>query len=80
LKEDKSEIQSLNAFIADFYLKHASIKDFSSRRIPYHYDLACMYKELVTFLRSQQSRAVSRVDRQTYLRVRIFFFYLKEKN
>ncbi len=70
MKDDTNEIRSLNTFLADFYIKHPSIKDFASRRIPYHYDQAHMYKDLVTYLRSQDSRAINRADRQTYLRVR----------
>jgi len=77
LKEDTNEIRSLNAFLADFHTKHPSIKEFSTRRIPYHYDEANMPKELVTYLRSQASRDVNRLERQTYLRVRLFsFFYI----
>ena len=58
--------------MADFYLKHSTIKDFSSRRIPYHYEQGHMYKDLVTYLRSSESRHISRIDRQAYLRVSIF--------
>ncbi|CAF0915376.1 unnamed protein product [Rotaria sordida] len=70
LKENTDEIRSLNSFMADFYLKHSTIKDFSSRRIPYHYEQGHMYKELVTYLRSSESRKISRIDRQAYLRRR----------
>jgi hypothetical protein len=73
LKENSDEIHPLNAFMAHFYLKNPSSKEFSARRIPYHFDKAALYKELVTYLRSQESRLVTRQDRQTYLRVRIFY-------
>ena len=76
MKENTEEIKSLNAFMADYYLKYPTIKEFSSRRIPYHYEQAHMYKELVTYLRSSESRYVGRLDRQTYLRVRIRFSFI----
>ena len=66
------EIRSLHTFLADFFRKHSTIKDFSSRRVPYHYEQASMFTELVAYLRSQDSRRVGRNDRQAYLRVRIF--------
>ena len=72
MKDETNEIRSLHAFLAEFYIKHGSIKHFSSRRVPYHYDQASMFKELITYLRSQDSRNVGRIDRQTYLRVRLF--------
>lgn len=74
MKEDTNEIRLTNAFMADFCMKHPSIKEFSARRIPYHYDEAGMYKELITFLRSQNSRGVTRAERQNFLRVRIYLF------
>ncbi len=87
MKDNVNEIRSLNAFLAEFYIKHSSIKDFACRRVPYHYDQASMPKELITYLRSQDSRHVGRLDRQSYLRVRlknkmklfdmIFFCYLE---
>ncbi len=87
MKDNVDEIRSLNAFLAEFYHKHSSIKDFACRRVPYHYDQASMPKELIAYLRSQDSRSVNRLDRQTYLRVRlknkmklfymIFFCYLE---
>ncbi|CAF1086252.1 unnamed protein product [Rotaria sp. Silwood1] len=70
LKENTDEIRSIHSFMADFYLKHSTIKDFSSRRVPYHYEEAHMYKELVAYLRSSESRGISRIDRQAYLRRR----------
>ncbi|CAF2483713.1 unnamed protein product [Rotaria sp. Silwood2] len=70
LKENADEIRSLNSFMAQFYHKYSTIKDFSFRRIPYHYEQAHMYKELVAYLRSSESRGVSRTDRQAYLRRR----------
>jgi hypothetical protein len=70
LKDNVNEIRSLNAFLAEFYIKHSSIKDFACRRVPYHYDQASMPKELITYLRSPGSRSVALLDRQVYLRVR----------
>jgi hypothetical protein len=62
--------------MADFYLEHSSIKEFACRRVPYHYDEAGMYKDLVTYLRSQRSRGVTQAERYAYLRVRIFTFFI----
>jgi hypothetical protein len=77
-EEGSNEIRSLHGFMADFFVKYPSIKDFSSTRVPYHYDQAHMYKELIAYLRSPQSREVGRVDRQAYLRVRIFIYFQTE--
>lgn len=55
--------------MAEFYHKNPTIRDFAARRIPYHYEKGHMYKELITYLRSIDSRAVERTDRQGYLRV-----------
>ncbi len=65
--------------MVEFYRKHSSVKDVSISRVPYHYEKACMYQELVTYLRSPEAIIISRHERETYLRVRIFIFYLKNK-
>jgi homoserine acetyltransferase len=75
LKENTSEKRSTNAFLADFYRKSSSIQEFSSRRVPYHYEEAGMYKELLTYLRSQESRFVNRLERQAYIYVRLYMKY-----
>jgi len=58
--------------MSNFYLKYSTLKEFSVRRLPYHYEKANMLKELLAYLRSQQSHGVARTDRQTYLRVSKF--------
>lgn len=63
-------MHSLNSFMANFYLQNPTIKDFACSRIPYHYEQAHMYQELISYLRSLESRYVSRADRQEYMRVR----------
>ncbi|CAF0883848.1 unnamed protein product [Adineta steineri] len=67
-EENTNDLISIHKFLANFYLKNSTIKDFSTRRVPYHYEQAQMIKELVTFLRSLDSRAVNQLDRQVYLR------------
>lgn len=65
----------MHVFLAEFFRKHSTIKDFSTRRVPYHYEQAGMSTELVAFLRSTESRHIGRTDRQTYLRVSIFMVH-----
>ncbi|CAF3865964.1 unnamed protein product [Rotaria magnacalcarata] len=69
-KDNTDELRSMHSFMADFYLRSQTIKDFSVRRVPYHYEKANMYSELIKYLRSSQSRGVDRLDRQAYLRRR----------
>ena len=69
--KDKADTRSVNGFLAEFYRKESSIKEFGKRRVPYHYDQGSMWKELITFLRSLESAGVNRPDRFTYLRVRL---------
>ncbi|UJR37210.1 hypothetical protein I4U23_029919 [Adineta vaga] len=67
--EDKNdELRSIHKFLAEFFLKDPSIKDYSRRRVPYHYEQAHMIKELIAYLRSLESRSVAQIDRQAYLR------------
>lgn len=57
--------------MAEFYHRNQTIKEFSAARRPYHFEQAHMYKELIEYLRSTESRNLSRPERQAYARVRI---------
>jgi hypothetical protein len=45
------------------------MSQFSAHRVPYHYQQAHMYKEMIEFLRSVPSRSLSASVRRSYIHV-----------
>ena len=75
LKEDDgNENRALHRCLGEFYLDHSSLKQFSSTRVPFHFEHAQMYKEMIHFLRGTASRNVYPIDRRAYLQVNALFF------
>ncbi|CAF3689165.1 unnamed protein product [Adineta steineri] len=68
LKDDANEIRTLHAFMAEFYRKYSSTKNYATSRVLYHYEQGHMYQELVSYLHSPEGFIVARHDRENYLR------------
>lgn len=67
--DEANEKRPLHRCIGEFYRDRSSVKDFSYTRVPYHFEQAQMYKEMIDFLRGRTSRAVHAADRRAYLQV-----------
>lgn len=67
--QNADEIRLLHSYLAEFFQKQPSFINFAIRQIPFHLEKAKMYKEMIDFLRSTNSRGVSSDERRTYLQV-----------